>query len=157
MKKIVVLLLAVAMVLSVVAFAACAQSEKVTGEYHYANAWDKTAPDYGAKVDVTVSNGKITAVKLYTDEESGYVNLSAANDKAGWTEEDRKVWTDGVQAYLDSFVGMTVEEVNAATATIQGVGDATSNSVSIDHVTGATQSSARVLLAIQNALSKLSK
>lgn len=153
MKKIVVLLLAVAMVLSVVAFAACDQSKTVTGSYHY----NQHSTEYGAKVDVTVKDGKITAVKLYTDEESGYVNLSAAMPEYGWTDETRKVWTDGVQAYLDSFVGMTVEEVNAATATIKDVNDATANSVSIDHVTGATQSSARVLLAIQNALSNLDK
>ncbi len=150
MKKIVVLLLAVVMVLSVVAFVACAPSETVTGEYHYANPYSAESPDYGAKVDVTVSNGKITKVTLYSDEDTGWVNLTS-------TWDNRQTWLDGVDNYLKSFEGKTVEEVNAATATIQGVNDATSNSVSIDHVTGATQSSARVLLAIQNALSKLSK
>ena len=68
MKKVLVIALAVIMVVSAFALTACAQPETVTGECKYDSKWGT----YGCKVDVTVQNGVITGVRLYTDEETGW-------------------------------------------------------------------------------------
>ena len=137
-----------------VGLTACGGEEAKTyeGEYHYANAWDATAPDYGVKVKVTVTGDKIDKVEIV---KSDYTQLSAANDKAGWTEENRKNYTDNEQKLLDSFEGKTIDEVKAYTASIQGVSGATENKVTAEGlsvITGATQSTARIILAVQDAL-----
>ncbi len=151
MKKILVLALAIVMALSVIAFVACDQGETVTGEIHYTNH----SKEYGAKVDVTVKGGVITAVKLYTDEESGYIRTSPDNKDYGWKGHDKTeaAYADFIE---DHFVGKTVETVNAYKATIDktsGKAEVTGNTV----ITGSTQSAARVILAVQDALSKLGK
>ena len=161
MKKILVIALAVVMTFSIVAFAACAQPTTVTGKCHYTTQWGA----YGAMVDVTVKGDKIVAVKLYTDAE-------AAAADANWAEAHRTTasWKEGAHegdlgfaateaAYEkwinDTFVGKTVAEVNAyvasATAEGQSVGTASAN------LAGATQSSARIIVAVKDALSKLGK
>jgi len=55
---------------------------------------------------------------------------------------------------LKSYEGKTVEEVLAMTSSIKGVDGATTNSVSDDSlvITDATQGSARVLKAVQDAI-----
>ena len=64
--------------LGVVGFAACGSSEQtVEGEYHYANAWDETAPDYGIKVKVTVKD-----VKMHQDAILMRFNEYADREKA---------------------------------------------------------------------------
>ena len=147
MKKILVLALAVVMVLGVVAFAACAQPQTVTGECKY----ESYGHTYGAKVDVTVLNGVITSVKLYTDEETGWVRTSANNPDYGWTSYETV--EAAYEAYLKGFVGKSVEEVKGyvatATAEAQTVGEG------VPSITGGTQSAARIIVAIQDALSKL--
>ncbi len=167
MKKVLVLVLAVVMALAVVAFAACGTEETVTGECTYPNAWNPTGTPYGCKVDVTVKNGVITAIKLYTDEESGMVRTSASNDAAGWNKDTAEGKYD---AYLNGLVGKTVEEINAIkvlpdgkAASDIGNGALTGKEIvlfegqSTYAIAGATQSSARFIMAIQNALSKLAK
>ncbi|MBR2966432.1 MAG: hypothetical protein IKC52_03040 [Clostridia bacterium] len=147
MKKILVLALAVVMVLGVVAFAACAQPQTVTGECKY----DNYGHTYGAKVDVTVLNGVITSVKLYTEEETGWVRTSADNPDYGWTSHDAV--EAAYEGFLKQFEGKPVEEVKAyvatATAEAQTVGEG------VPSITGGTQSAARIIVAIQDALSKL--
>lgn len=104
------------------------------------------------KVKVTVTGDKIDKVEIV---KSDYTQLSAANDNAGWTEENRKNYTDNEQKLLDSFEGKTIDEVKAYTASIQNVSGATENKVTAEGlsvITGATQSTARIILAVQDAL-----
>lgn len=126
-------------------FAGCGESAKTyEGEYHYANAWNAEAPDYGVKVKVTVDGDKITKVEIV---ESKYVQVTA-------TWDDKQTYIDGEANLLKAYEGKTVAEVKGYTASISGVSEATVNAVSEKSVllTGATQSSARLLLAVQNAL-----
>ncbi len=148
MKKILTIVLALVMMLSVVTLVACDKTETFTGEYSYTSFGHV----YGAKVDVVMEGDTISNIRLYTDEETGWVGLSAALPAYGWTDETRQVWLDGVNDLMLTYVGMTKDEVKAISATIGGVnGDA--DSVDSAHkVAGATQSSARLVLAIQNAI-----
>ncbi len=143
MKKVSVLVLALVLAFGTVALVACSEPQTVTGVCNY-ESWGTV---YGAKVDVTVKNGIITEVKLYTDVESGFVRTTESWDGFSTTEAAYANWIE------DTFVGKTVEEVNAyvATATAEGqtVGENT------PHIQGATVSSARIIVAVQNALSKL--
>ena len=151
MKKLIVIALAVVMALSVVAFVACDNGQTVTGEYSYKNAWDKTGTQsYGAKVSVTVKNGVITAVSVEADTET-FFNLSA-----GW--ENKSLWEEKGQDMVESFVGRTVDEVNAIVVECAESGQPdsiTGAPAALKVVTGATQSSGRLILAVQDALSKL--
>ena len=160
MKKLIVIALAVVMALSVVAFAACGGSETVEGEYSYDNAWT-AGQKYGCKVTVTVKGGVITAIEVAADTDT-YYNLSA-----GWT--DKAKWENGAKDMIDSFVGLTVEEVNAIKVTCDTETNNAAHTVkgqptkiegapsALKVVAGATQSSGRTILAVQNALSKLAK
>ncbi len=145
MKKILVIALAVVMLVSVFALTACG-AKTYTGECHYANKYAADAPDYGVKVDVAVSGGVIKSVKLYTDDETGWVRTTTSWDGH---DDAEAAYT----AFLNKFVGMTVEEVNAivATATADGQSVTTEGWT----IAGATQSAARIIVAIQNALSKI--
>ena len=122
MKKVLVIALAVVMTLAVVAFAACATEQTVTGKCHYTTQWGA----YGCMVDVT-------------EGQLGYAKTEAAY--ATWIE--------------DTFVGKTVAEVNAyvASATAEGQSVKTEGI----NLAGATQSAARVIVAVKDALSKLAK
>ena len=151
MKKLIVIALAVVMALSVVAFAACGAEETVNGTASYSSQWGT----YGVEVNVTVKGNVITAVEIV--------------DHEGWTRTSGS-WTAGqhegdlgfeaaeaaYQNWLDTkIVGQKVETVRGwtatATATEQSVGEG------VPCIAGATQSSARFIVAIQNALSKLAK
>ncbi len=148
MKKILSIVVALVMMMSVITLVACDSSETFTGEYSY-TAYGMT---YGAKVDVVMTGGVISNLKLYTDEETEWVGLSDAYPDYGWTDEARQVWLDGVNNLMLSFVGMTADEVAGISAVIGGVNGAADSVDSDFNVTGATQSSARVVLAIQNAI-----
>ena len=160
MKKLIVIALAVVMALSVMAFVACGPSGEVDGEYSYDNAWT-AGQKYGCKVHVTVKNGTIVAITVDKDTDTFY-NLSA-----GWT--DKAKWENGGQAMIDSFVGLSVDEVNAIKVTYDTETNNEAHTVkgqptkiegapaALKVVAGATQSSGRVILAVQNALSKLGK
>ena len=150
MKKLIVIALAVVMALSVVAFAACGGEKTVTGDCHY----DNYGHTYGVKVDVTVKGGVITAVKLYTDAESGYVRTSE-----GWTTPG--IGHDAAEAAYEGWinekiVGQSVETVKGWEVTAGIVdGKAVTEIKSGPVITGATQSSARILAAVQDALNQL--
>ena len=154
MKKWAVLVAVLALVLSF-GLAACSNSgETVTGEYKYESQYGT----YGCKVDVTVADGKITKVKLYSEEETGWTQVSPswqAGMPAGSLGHDE--CEAKTPDYLKKFEGKTVEEINAITVSIQGVENGTENSISDSSLafTGATQSGARIIKAVQNALSKL--
>lgn len=157
MKKVLVIALAVVMALAVVAFVACEQPQTVTGKCHYTS---KHGP-YGAMVDVTVKGDVITSVKLYTDAEAAAADKNwndAHRTTPGWTAAEGQLGFEATEAayeewLADVFVGKTVAEVNAykASATADG------QSVTTEGVNlaGATQSAARIIVAVQNALSKL--
>lgn len=159
MKKVLVIALAVVMTLAVVAFAACATEQKVTGKCHYTTQWGA----YGCMVDVTVKGDVITAVKLYTDKEA-----AAADSTWGEAHRTTPSWkpSKGQLGYAETeaayatwiektFVGKTVAEVNAyvASATADGQSVKTEGI----NLAGATQSAARVIVAVKDALSKLAK
>ena len=144
MKKILVLMLALVLALSVCAFAACGEKAvTVSGEYKYANAWVPGA-FYGVKVDVTVKGDVVESVVVTSENTDTYTNLSAS-----WA--DKALWEEGEEAFLASFVGKTVAEVNAVVVACQENGQPT-GVTGMEFVAGATQSSGRVILAIQNAL-----
>lgn len=159
MKKVLVIALAVVMTLAVVAFAACATDQTVTGKCHYASKWGA----YGCMVDVTVKGDVITAVKLYTDKEAAAADSTwgdAHRTTPSWKPSEGQLgYAETEAAYAtwieDTFVGKTVAEVNAykASATADG------QSVSTEGINlkGATQSAARVIVAVKDALSKLAK
>ena len=155
MKKILVLMLAFVMVFAVCSLTACGKEYTYTGEVSY----ESHNTTYGVKVDVTVKGDKITAVKLYTDEETGWVRTSAgwkSTEEGGYGMNEGDLGVAAAEAaypeYLNTFVGKTVAEIMAveATATAEG------QSVTTEgwNLTGATQSAARIIVAVQNALSK---
>ncbi len=162
MKKILVLALAIVMALSVVALVACGTEETVEGSYAYANAWTPEQ-QYGCKVKVTVKGGVITAIEVTPDTDT-YYNLSS-----GWT--DKSKWENGGEDMINSFIGMKVEDVNkikvacdaetdTAARTVKGqpkAGGISDAPAALKVVAGATQSSGRLILAVQDALSKLGK
>ena len=165
MKKLLVIALVVVMAFAVVAFAACGVSGEADGEYKYVSPYDSTgASYYGVKVHVVVKNNVITEVKVTED------TATLFNASSSW--DDKSIWQNGQAAFLESFVGLTVDEVNAITVTCQTetVGSGWSYSSvegqptkvdgapsALKVVAGATQSSGRVILAVQNALSQLGK
>lgn len=159
MKKVLVIALAVVMTLAVVAFAACATEQKVTGKCHYTTQWGA----YGCMVDVTVKGDVITAVKLYTDAEAAAADSTwgeAHRTTPSWKPAEGQLgYAEAEAAYAawieKTFVGKTVAEVNAyvASATAEGQSVTTQGI----NLAGATQSAARVIVAVQNALSKLAK
>lgn len=159
MKKILVLALAIVMALSVVALVACGKEETVKGEYSY-NALNSTTNKYGCKVTVTVKDGVIKDVKVDADTETFY-NLTAS-----W--KDKSKWETGNAGMISKLIGMKVEDVKKITVSTQAADDAEHYAPKGQPtgitgapegltVTGATQSSGRLILAVQNALEKLGK
>lgn len=154
MKKILVIALAIVMALGVVALVACEKPQTVTGECKYENKWS-AGKYYGAKVDVTVKGNVITAVRLYTDAETGWTRTTAT-----WNAAEGQLGFAAAEAAYeqwisDTFIGKTVAEVNAYVAT--ATQDAQTVGTESAKLVGATQSSARIIVAVQNALSKLAK
>lgn len=116
----------------------------VEGEYSYVS-W---GTNYGAKVRVVVKDNVVKKVAALSSE---YVNASVTPK---W---DAGLWLNVESNILAAYEGKTVEEIKGYTATVSGQDGATENSVSESSMlaTGATMSSARTLLAVQNALSKV--
>ena len=131
------------------ALSGCAwTTQTAEGEYHYTNY----GVEYGVKVSVEVQNDeKGERIRKVTIIDSGYTQLSGANPDYGWTDEDRQVYIDGEQALLDSYRGKDVVEVLSMDVDTDAVGQPTSVDSSVS-ITGATQSSGRLLLAVQDAL-----
>lgn len=138
----------------------------LVGSYSYLNEWTKNS-FYGQSVIVTVENDKIKDVKLLDDP--NLTELSAASgDK--WTEEKRQNWTDNNSKVINALKGKTVSQVLALTVDTKMVGEGDSatkgeplvkennGGQTLDDayiLTGATQCSGRVVLAVQNALALL--
>lgn len=144
-KFLAVALAAVSVCALSVGLTACGGEEAKTyeGEYHYASPWSATAPDYGVKVKVTVTGGKIDKVEIV---ESDYVQVTET-----WT--DKQTYLDGEKGLLDSFAGKTVEAVMDYSVTKDDKGGPTAvTAEGLKVITGATQSTGRLILAVQDAL-----
>lgn len=135
-------------------FAGCGwTTETVSGEYHYANAWDSTAPDYGIKVSVTVqSDSKGDRIRKVTVADSDYVQASD-------TWDGKSDWESGLQTLLNAYRGQYVADILAKEVAVSDSGAplTSDDSAFCDYgesllMTGATQSSGRLLLAVQDAL-----
>ena len=155
MKKLIVIALAVVMAFAVVAFAACGVSGEADGEYSYNHPY---APDsgakYGAKVHLTVKNGVITALTVEADTDT-FFNLTST-----WTEAGKKTWNDNKDAFVQSFIGLKISDVKAIKVACAENGVPNENGITefpatLKVVTGCTQSSGRIILAVQDAISKL--
>jgi uncharacterized protein with FMN-binding domain len=147
MKKILVIALAVVMLVSVFALTACDQPQTVSGEYAYDNTWVPGAK-YGVKVDVTVKGDIITKVVVTSTNTENYTNASET------TKWDKAVWENGQEAFLASFEGKTIQDV--LNIRVACAADGAPKSVEgFTVVAGATNSSGRTILAIQNAIKQL--
>ena len=120
----------------------------VTGEYHYTNY----GVEYGVKVNVAVSDGIVRGVGIAP---SGYTQLSPANPDYGWTDEMRAVYLKGEAALLAAYAGKSVEDILAMTVSANETGEPAGVPDGSLLISGATQSSGRLLLAVQNALGNL--
>ncbi len=117
------------------------------GHFHYyVEAWES---HYGVQVAVTVEDGIITDLVLFSDAVTGWHQITPSWDTDGSKAE--------LQAeFVESLIGLSVEEIYDMTAAYDFANDADvtgANAVGGNGVmTGATQSEARLLLAIWNAL-----
>ncbi|HBN13072.1 MAG TPA: hypothetical protein DD415_05610 [Clostridiales bacterium] len=148
----------------VAAMAGCAEkTETFTGEYKYDNAWTP-GDTYGVKVKVEVKGDKITKV-TYQEDTDHYVNVSPSW-QAGVPEGSlgATATKEKAQKYLDdTFVGKTVKEVKDLKVAVDATGapiavTKDNNKQTLDSayiLSGATQTSGRFVLAIQNALNDI--
>lgn len=124
------------------------QETTYTGSYAYKSSWGNGY--YGVKVDVKVADGKITSVALAQGQPDGWTNITASWDKDGSKAA-------GVADYLKKFEGKKVDDILAMNVSV----DANGQPVTSDDgdasqgdliYTGATQTSGRLILAVQDAL-----
>lgn len=142
--KVISLAVAVAGCACAVALAGCSKTAKYSGDYHYATDYGT----YGVKVSVEVEGDVIKSVKLV---DSDYI--VASDSYATW---DRNTWSNGADELLAKYEGKTVSEVLAITVSTAESGQPESGqALGGLKVTGSTQSSGRLLLAVQDALKEL--
>lgn len=144
----------------VAAMAGCAEkTETFTGEYKYDNAWTP-GKTYGVKVKVEVKGDKITNVTYEADTEY-YTNVSN-----GWDASEGSLGADETNKRIpnyikETFVGKTVAEVKALKVATAANGEplvVKGDKQTLDSayiLSGATQTSGRFVLAIQNALNDI--
>ena len=158
-KALIGLALGAVAALGVVGFAACDTviTGEAEGEYHYANPWDSKSPDYGVKVKVVVEEDIIQSVTIV---ESDYVQASAT-----WTDRDNYLAQEA--ELLSRYKGVDVDDVMKIKVGIstnpQGQpltqdedGFVALKAGKTDLLLGdATQSSARIVLAVQNAIENI--
>lgn len=139
-------ILALASACCACAVAGCTSSETKTveGDYHYVTDYGT----YGVKVSVEVQNDKIKKVTIL---DSDYTLTTSAD----YGFADSVKWDNGVNALLDTYADRSVASVLDQKVTVgaDSVPTAVDNSAFV--VSGATQSSGRLLLAVQDALKKL--
>ncbi|MCH5152619.1 MAG: hypothetical protein J1F68_01475 [Clostridiales bacterium] len=170
MKKLIVIALAVVMALSLVLVLAACGGETYEGECSYGVKYNPNGDPsmYGVKVKVTVNNGVITKVELvdydaWTRTTKRDPDWAAGKPgEAGFMlgyEKTEAAYPD----FLTKFEGKTVEEVKAIKITmISGTDNTAEASYTVTvadkanwAIAGATQSAARIIAAVQNALSKI--
>ncbi len=130
------------------------------GDYHYDN-WGHT---YGMKVRVTVENNIITKVEDISPE--NYIVVSDPIEGTGWTTDTVNNWKDNEAWLLQQYKGMAVSDVLDIEVYIKDSGEpyekVNANNEARNPnlvasgllISGATQGSGRLLLAVQDALSK---
>ena len=123
---------------------------------YYVQAWYS---HYGVQVAVTVEDGIITDIVVLNDAVTGWHQISAPGNN--WTEENATAAAELQAEFVESLIGLSVEEIydmTAAFSVTSGTSVAPGSEESVSAVggngvmTGATQSEARLLLAIWNAL-----
>ena len=158
-KALIGLALGAVAALGVVGFAACDSviTGEAEGEYHYANPWDSKSPDYGVKVKVVVEEDIIQSVTIV---ESDYVQASAT-----WTDRDNYLAQEA--ELLSRYKGVDVDDVmkikvgvstdpKGQPITQDEDGFVALKAGKTDLLLGdATQSSARIVLAVQNAIENI--
>jgi hypothetical protein len=154
-KALVGVVMAASIVASAAALSACSSSTTVSGEYHY-----YYYSEYGFKVNVTVeSSDKGDRIKSVEIADSDYVSGSAMDAGDGKTYLD--IWNGGADDVIAAYRGAYVADILAKeVATENKIPYSVSDSEFVNFgndyiVTGATQSSARLMLAVQDALSNL--
>ncbi len=135
---------------TVAAFAGCKDKDSGhDGEYHYTSG----STEYGVKVNVEVENNVIKSVKIVN---SDYVNYSPVLAEYGWTQDKIDNWNNNLNTLLGKYVGKTVDEVMAVVVTVDGNGaPKPGQELGGLITTGATQSSGRLLKAVQDAIEDL--
>ncbi len=141
--------------ISTCAFGACAQSGSYEGEYSNT----KYGTEFGVKVEVVTEGDRIREVKIV---ESNYVTLSPESPNNGWGSAEVANWNDNLQTLLDGYRAKNIADVLALNVAVADDGDVliTSDTGFVEYnesliISGATQSSGRLLLAVQNALSQI--
>ena len=164
MKKIfkgIAVLAATAAVGTGVAMAAGCSGKEYTrvGSYSYVNY----GHTYGVVVEVTVKNNIITRVEDITksnEESKDWVPVSDPNPAYGWSEEAVANWNTNEEWLLAQYEGWSVADILALKAYVKTGGEPYSEDKNVDAVesslviSGATQGSVRILLAVQDALGK---
>jgi hypothetical protein len=125
------------------------------GEYKYQSQYG----GYGIGVVVTLNEDKTAIEKVELKEIKDYANVSESwtGDKIYEGALGRDETNKALPNYLKKFEGKTVAEIKAITVDVQEGGAPStlkeSEGTQGDYVlTGATQTSGRIILAIQNAL-----
>ncbi len=120
------------------------------GEYKHENAY-ASGSYYGIKVRVAVKGGTVKAVGILP---SDYTEATESwSGKAGWDKN--------VQGLLNSYIGKSVSKITAVEVSCSSSGEPLSTEkggLPADSgyvLAGATVGSGRLLLAVQNALSKI--
>lgn len=140
----------------VIVFASCAKTETVTGDYSY----ERYGSTYGFKVNVEVDEGEKGGRirKVTIDGTSGYHASSPVE-----MYPDAATWDSNVQSILNSYRGQYVDDVLAKTVAVNNMVPLASDDSGFVNfgddiiVTHATQTSGRLLLAVQDALKNLNK
>lgn len=148
MKRFITILCLALIAAASCAFAACESGETTSydGDYHYTVNYGNGDLVYGIKVRVYVKGEKVTKVERI---DSDYISVTS-----GWTNE--QTYKSGESALLKKYSCKTVEEIQKAVAAIDGQEGSTSNACDEGYLlSGCTQSSARLLKAVQNALSQI--
>lgn len=137
MKKIFRTVLCLALIGAVLfAFTACGEKEEVyTGEYDN--------EPYYCKVHVTIKGEKILRVELEPDTADKYIVTPGMGNYAD-------IFESNVVTILRYYEGKTLDEVAELPSIEGGTAEETPYAIA-----GATQSSNRVLTAVQNAISKI--
>lgn len=162
-KALIGLAVGAAAALSVVGLAACGGntiSGTATGEYHYANPWG--GKDYGVKVEISVEDDIIQSVKIVDHD---WVQVTDS-----WTGKDAYLSKEAT--ILGWYKGLDVDDVAALDVAVDEKGQPETqkdgdkaNPDFNECVIGetnliesqATQSCARIILAVQNAIENLEK
>lgn len=126
-------------------------TQVVTGEYSYENSWTP-GNYYGIKVMVEVKDGKIVEVSTMAIPDN-WTNVTAS-----WDTDGSKA--AGVAEYLKKYEGKTVDEVMAIKVSKNEAGqpntDEAGQASQGDLIySGATQTSGRIILAVQDALADI--